>query len=39
MASTKKTPVKLNETGINSLFIGIMSLKEQIENKIQYYEK
>lgn len=39
MASTKKTPIKLNEKGINSLFIGIMSLKEQIENKIQFYEK
>jgi len=39
MTSTKKTPVKLSESGINSLYIGIMSLKQQTENKIQYYEK
>ena len=39
MASTKKTPVKLTEKSINSLYIGIMSLKQQFENKIEYYEK
>lgn len=39
MASTKKINTKLNESGIKSLYIGILSDKENIENRIAEYEK
>lgn len=39
MASTKRPKLKLQQDAINSLYIGILSLKEQMEGKIKEWEK
>lgn len=39
MASTKGSPIRLNKQGLESLRIGIHSLKEQLESRIAEYER